>query len=74
MERIVVHAPDNSSGNREQKEEIYFRFNVASVPAMLDDMTLTKRKRPRSNTQPFKISKVLLYCYHTFGRAFFISL
>ena len=30
IEKIVVHAPDKSSGHRKQKIEIHFRFNVAS--------------------------------------------
>ena len=36
VEKIVVHAPDKSSGHREQKVEIYFRFNVASSSAIVD--------------------------------------
>ena len=29
IEKIVVHAPDKSSGKREQQIDIYYRFNVA---------------------------------------------
>ena len=36
IERIVIHAPDKSSGHREQEVEIHFRFNVASVSIVLD--------------------------------------
>ncbi|MDE5578241.1 MAG: DUF4368 domain-containing protein, partial [Oscillospiraceae bacterium] len=35
VEKIVVHAPDKSSGHRQQKVEIYFRFNVAVATATL---------------------------------------
>lgn len=36
VEKIVVHASDKSSGHRQQKVEIYFRFNVASASATLN--------------------------------------
>ena len=36
VEKIVVHAPDKSSGHRQQKVEIYFRFNVANSSVIVD--------------------------------------
>lgn len=45
VERIVVHAPDKSSGHREQKVEIYFRFNVASASSTLDRRNYDKRRK-----------------------------
>ena len=35
IERIVVHAPDKSSGHRVQKVIIHFRFNVATASAVI---------------------------------------
>ena len=29
IEKIIIHAPDKSSGKREQRIDIYYRFNVA---------------------------------------------
>jgi len=40
IERIVVHAPDKSSGKRTQQIDIYYRFNVAVSSA-----TVTRAKR-----------------------------
>lgn len=34
IEKIVVHAPDKSSGHREQQIDIYYRFNVAVSTAV----------------------------------------
>ncbi|MBO6140948.1 MAG: DUF4368 domain-containing protein [Ruminococcus sp.] len=36
IERIEVHAPDKSSGHRQQKVDIYFRFRIACSSAVLD--------------------------------------
>lgn len=40
IEKIVVHAPDKSSGKRAQQIDIYYRFNVAVSSA-----TVTRAKR-----------------------------
>lgn len=45
VEKIVVHAPDKSSGHREQRVEIYFRFNVASASATLDQRNYDKKRK-----------------------------
>ena len=45
VEKIVVHAPDKSSGHREQRVEIYFRFNVASAIATLDQRKYDKKRK-----------------------------
>ena len=45
VERVVVHAPDKSSGHREQEVEIHFRFNVASVTAIIDSREYDLRLR-----------------------------
>lgn len=36
IERIVVHAPDKSSGHRVQQINIYYRFNIAVSTAIAD--------------------------------------
>ncbi len=36
IERIIVHAPDKSSGHRQQKVVIVFRFHVAKTSALID--------------------------------------
>ncbi|MCM1024563.1 MAG: DUF4368 domain-containing protein [Prevotella sp.] len=36
IERIVVHAPDKSSGHRVQQVDIYYRFNIAVSTAIAD--------------------------------------
>lgn len=38
IEKIVVHAPDNSSCHRTQKIEIYYRFDVAVATAVACSM------------------------------------
>ena len=43
IDKIVVHAPDKSSGHRQQKVEIHFRFNVATAEAVLDRRDYDKR-------------------------------
>ena len=45
IEKIIVHASDKSSGHRQQKVEIYFRFNVASAEAVLDRRDYDKRRK-----------------------------
>ena len=45
VEKIVVHAPDKSSGHREQRVEIYFRFNVASATATLGHGNKGKKRK-----------------------------
>ena len=45
IERIEVHAPDKSSGHRQQKVDIYFRFRVACASAVLDRRNYDKRKK-----------------------------
>lgn len=45
IEKIVVYAPDKSSGHRKQRVDIYFRFNVATASAVLDRRDYDKRKK-----------------------------
>lgn len=45
IERIVVHAPDKSSGHRQQKVDIYFRFRVAVASAVLSRKDYDKRRK-----------------------------
>ncbi len=45
IEKIVVHAPDKSSGHRKQKIEIYFRFNVAKATVVADSWEYDKKKK-----------------------------
>ena len=45
VEKIVVHAPDKSSGHREQRVETYFRFNVASATATLGHGNQGKKRK-----------------------------
>ena len=47
IEKIVVHAPDKSSGHRTQQIDIHFRFNVAVATAVADSMVYEKRERLR---------------------------
>ena len=35
IDNIEVHAPDKSSGHRQQKVDIYFRFKVATASAVI---------------------------------------
>mgnify|MGYP001454602121 FL=1 len=44
IEKIVVYAPDKSSGHREQKIDIYYRFNVAVSTAIAKRKDYTKKK------------------------------
>ncbi len=45
IEKIVVHAPDKSSGRRKQKIEIHFRFHVAMSIAVADSMDYDKKRK-----------------------------
>ena len=45
IERIEVHTPDKSSGHRQQKVAIYFRFKVASASVVLDKRDYNKKKK-----------------------------
>ncbi len=43
IDKIVVHEADKSGGYREQEVEIYFRFKVLAVSAILDSREYTKK-------------------------------
>ena len=45
IEKIVVHAPDKSSGHRTQQIEIHYRFNVAVTNAVADSMKYDKKRK-----------------------------
>lgn len=45
VEKIIVHAPDKSSGHRKQRVEIHFRFNVASASATLGQRKYDKKRK-----------------------------
>lgn len=45
IEKIVVHAPDKSSGHRTQEIEIYYRFDVAVTTAVADSMKYDKKRK-----------------------------
>lgn len=45
VEKIVINAPDKSGGHREQRVEIYFRSNVASASATLDQRNYDKKRK-----------------------------
>ena len=45
IERIEIHAPDKSSGHRQQKADIYFRFRIACSSAVLDRRDYRKKKK-----------------------------
>lgn len=45
IEKIVVYAPDNSSGHRTQQIEIHFRFDVAVATATADRREYTKKRK-----------------------------
>ena len=45
VEKIVVHAPNKSSVHREQRVEIYFRFNVASATSTLGHGNQGKKRK-----------------------------
>ena len=45
IEKIVVHAPDKSSGHRVQQIDIYYRFNIAVASAVADSMIYDKKRK-----------------------------
>lgn len=45
IEKIVVHAPDKSSGHRIQQIDIYYRFDVAVSTAVADSMKYDKKRK-----------------------------
>lgn len=45
IEKIIIHAPDKSSGRRKQKIEIHFRFHVATSIAVADSMDYDKKRK-----------------------------
>lgn len=45
IEKIVVHAPNKSSGHRTQQIDIHFRFNVAVATAVADSMVYDKKRK-----------------------------
>ncbi|MBP1546280.1 MAG: recombinase family protein [Oscillospiraceae bacterium] len=45
IEKIVVHAPDKSSGHRTQRIDIHFRFNVLSATVSADSMVYDKKRK-----------------------------
>ena len=45
IEKIIVHAPDKSSGHRTQEIEIYYRFNGAVATAVADSMKYDKNRK-----------------------------
>ena len=45
IERIEIHAPDKSSGHRQQKVDIYFRFRVATASIVLDKHTQLQKEK-----------------------------
>ena len=45
IEKIVVHAPDKSSGHRTQQIDIYYRFDVAVSTVVADTMKYDKKRK-----------------------------
>ena len=45
IEKLVVHAPDKSSGHRTQQIDIYYRFDVAVTTAVADSMKYDKKRK-----------------------------
>lgn len=45
IEKIVVYAPDKSSGHRTQQIDIHFRFNVAIATAVADSMVYDRKRK-----------------------------
>ena len=45
IEKIVIHAPDKSSGHRTQEIEIHYRFDVAVASAVADSMKYDKKRK-----------------------------
>ena len=45
ISKIVIHAPDKSSGHRTQEIEIHYRFDVAVATAAADSMKYDKKRK-----------------------------
>ena len=45
IDKIVVHAPDKSSGHRTQQIDIYYRFKAAVSTAIADSMKYDKKRK-----------------------------
>ena len=45
IEKIVVYAPEKSSGHRTQQFDIYYRFDVAVSTAVADSMKYDKKRK-----------------------------
>ncbi len=45
IEKIVVYAPDKSSGHRTQEIEIHYRFDIAITTAVADSMKYDKKRK-----------------------------
>ena len=45
IERIEVYAPDKSSGHRQQKIDIYFKFRIASASVVADSLDYDKKRK-----------------------------
>ena len=45
IEKIVIHAPDKSSGHRVQQIDIYYRFNIAVSTAIADRREYDKKRK-----------------------------
>lgn len=43
IEKIVVHAPDKSSGHRQQQVDIYYRFNIGVSTVQVDSRDFSKK-------------------------------
>ncbi len=48
IEKIVVHAPDKSSGHRRQQVDIYYRFSVGVSSVQIDSRDYDKKLRQHS--------------------------
>ena len=45
IDKIVVHAPDKSSGHRTQQIDIHYRFKAAMSTAIADSMKYNKKRK-----------------------------
>lgn len=45
IEKIVVHAPDKSSGHRTRQIDIYYRFDVAVSTVVADSINYDKKRK-----------------------------
>lgn len=48
IEKIVVHAPDKSSGHRRQQVDIYYRFSIGISSVQIDSRDFEKNKTAQS--------------------------